>query len=84
MSTAERYGTAIWEACLEVQLDTTFNGRTHFSARQVGEVAGVSVKTARKYMHELAARGYLVKFVSPDSCTYYEVRPQFRKGVGSE
>lgn len=84
MSTAERYGTAVWDACLDVQKHQACRGLSHFSVGQVGARAGVSPKTARKYIKALVEKGYIVQFVAPEGSCFYSVRREFRKGLSDE
>lgn len=58
MSTAKRYRRIVWDGiCAHQRSHENGEAPMWASAITVGERAGVSPKTARKYLKELAAKG---------------------------
>lgn len=57
MSTKERYGTLVWEALKIMTSEDIVDYEVWCSANAVGEAAGVSAPTARKYLEEMVEMG---------------------------
>lgn len=57
MSTKERYGTIVWQALKSLTDESIIDYDVWASANAVGETAGVSAMTARKYLNEMVEMG---------------------------
>jgi predicted transcriptional regulator of viral defense system len=76
MSTMERYGDAVWAACLDVARDDNGNYKAYFTVGEVMRSAGVSRGTARKYLDILYENGAIGR-LKTDSLSLYRLIVSF-------
>jgi len=71
MSTKERYGSAVWQGLQKAQSshEAGERGMWH-SASTIGEFAGVSAMTARKYLKILEGMGKVSVLIAGSSAFY--------------
>lgn len=78
MSTSERYGSEIWRAVLDRDLEALTSGTSYwFTAREIASRGGVSTPTARKYLALLVERGLVARAGTKNMPIYALVKTEF-------
>jgi len=73
MSHKERFGSAVWQACMTLADEARKYAGGFFSIGEVCRVSGVSRPTARKYLSDLSDRGYLDSVIFANGMRMYKV-----------
>jgi len=73
MSTTERYGTAVWNAIVEMEGEDE-SGWFYATVGEVAIRAGVTKPTAAKYLKKLYDMGKVTFFKTRNNARYYRTR----------